>query len=71
MERIGDILLDAVPHFGPFVSYGAHQLYGKYEFEKEKNSNPAFAQFVEVCRDSFFDNSVTYQVIRLDNGATT
>lgn len=48
VERIGDILLEAVPHFGPFVSYGAHQLYGKYEFEKEKSSNPAFAAFVEV-----------------------
>jgi RHO1 GDP-GTP exchange protein 1/2 len=48
VEKIGDILLDAVPHFAPFVSYGAHQLYGKYEFEKEKSSNPAFAQFVEV-----------------------
>lgn len=47
VEQIGDILLDAVPHFGPFVSYGAHQLYGKYEFEKEKASNPAFAAFVE------------------------
>ncbi|KAI0306077.1 CNH domain-containing protein [Multifurca ochricompacta] len=40
-------LLDIVPHFAPFVSYGAHQLYGKYEFEKEKSSNLAFAQFVE------------------------
>lgn len=50
MERIGDILLDAVPHFAPFVSYGAHQLYGKYEFEKEKGSNPAFAAFVEVSK---------------------
>jgi hypothetical protein len=48
VERLGDILLDAVPHFAPFVSYGAHQLYGKYEFEKEKSSNPAFASFVEV-----------------------
>ncbi|KAG1822209.1 CNH-domain-containing protein [Suillus variegatus] len=48
VERIGDILLDSVPHFAPFVSYGAHQLYGKYEFEKEKSSNPAFAQFVET-----------------------
>ncbi|KAL0059410.1 RHO1 GDP-GTP exchange protein 2 [Marasmius tenuissimus] len=47
VEKIGDIFMDAVPHFGPFVSYGAHQLYGKYEFEKEKNSNPAFATFVE------------------------
>ena len=48
VERIGDILLDAVKHFNPFVSYGAHQLYGKYEFEKEKSTNPAFAEFVEV-----------------------
>ena len=48
VDRIGDILLDVVPHFAPFVEYGAHQLYGKYEFEREKNSNPAFAQFVEV-----------------------
>ncbi|KAH9913549.1 CNH-domain-containing protein [Epithele typhae] len=47
VEQIGDCLLEAVPHFHPFVSYGAHQLYGKYEFEKEKNSNPAFAKFVE------------------------
>lgn len=48
VDKIGDVLLEAVPHFGPFVSYGAHQLYGKYEFEKEKSTNPAFAQFVEV-----------------------
>ena len=43
-----DIFRDNVPLFGPFVSYGAHWFYGKYEFEKEKSSNPAFAQFVEV-----------------------
>ena len=48
VDRIGDILLEFVPHFAPFVEYGAHQLYGKYEFEREKNSNPAFAHFVEV-----------------------
>ncbi|EFI27376.1 RhoGEF Rgf2 [Coprinopsis cinerea okayama7 len=48
VDRIGDVLLESVPHFGPFVSYGAHQLWGKYEFEKEKTSNPAFAHFVEV-----------------------
>ncbi|KAI0791960.1 CNH-domain-containing protein [Abortiporus biennis] len=47
VEQIGDILMENVPNFSPFVSYGAHQLYGKYEFEKEKSSNPAFAQFVE------------------------
>ncbi|KAI6041904.1 CNH-domain-containing protein [Pisolithus marmoratus] len=48
VERIGDIFIDVVPNFAPFVSYGAHQLYGKYEFEKEKSSNPAFAAFVET-----------------------
>ena len=48
VDRIGDIFLDVVPHFGPFVSYGAHQLYGKYEFEKEKSANAAFAAFVEA-----------------------
>lgn len=58
VERVGDILLDAVPHFSPFISYGAHQLYGKYEFEKEKNANPAFAQFVEVCL--FLRHSLQY-----------
>lgn len=47
VDRIGDILLEYVKDFEPFVSYGAHQLWGKYEFEKEKNSNPIFAAFVE------------------------
>ncbi|PWN37923.1 CNH-domain-containing protein [Meira miltonrushii] len=47
VDRIGDILLEMSPHFQPFVKYGAHQLYGKYEFEKEKSSNPAFAKFVD------------------------
>lgn len=51
VERIGDILLDAVPHFSPFVSYGSHQLYGKFEFEKEKNANPEFQKFVDVSLD--------------------
>lgn len=51
IEGIADVFLDIVPLFAPFVSYGAHQLYGKYEFEKEKSSNPAFAQFVEVRFD--------------------
>lgn len=47
VETIGDILLEHTPNFEPFVKYGAHQLYGKFEFEKEKAGNPAFAQFVE------------------------
>ncbi|KAH8701825.1 putative Rho guanyl nucleotide exchange factor [Talaromyces proteolyticus] len=44
---VGDIFLQHVPRFDPFIKYGANQLYGKYEFEKEKASNPAFARFVE------------------------
>ena len=48
VETIGDIFMDVVRDFEPFVRYGSHQLYGKFEFEKEKASNPAFAQFVEV-----------------------
>lgn len=48
VEQIADIFTDLVPNFSPFVTYGAHQLYGKYEFEKEKAANPRFAQFVEV-----------------------
>jgi len=52
VEQIGDIFLEMIPHFSPFVSYGAHQLYGKYEFEKEKSSNPAFSAFVEVRKES-------------------
>lgn len=48
VETIGDIFLDVVREFEPFVRYGSHQLYGKFEFEKEKSANPAFAQFVDV-----------------------
>lgn len=47
VPQIADIYLEVVPHFSPFVKYGAHQLYGKYEFEKEKSANPAFAKFVD------------------------
>jgi hypothetical protein len=47
IEGIADIFRDNVPLFALFVSYDAHQLYGKYEFEKN-SSNPAFALFVEV-----------------------
>ncbi|KZP01607.1 CNH-domain-containing protein [Calocera viscosa TUFC12733] len=47
VEKIGDILIDHVGNFQPFVTYGSHQLYGKYEFEKERSSNPAFSKFVD------------------------
>lgn len=47
VSAIGDIFLECAPHFEPFVVYGAHQLFGKYEFEKEKGANPAFQRFVD------------------------
>lgn len=47
VKRIGDIFLMHAPRFDPFIRYGANQLYGRYEFEKEKAANPPFAKFVE------------------------
>lgn len=47
VKTVGDIFCQHVPRFDPFIKYGANQLYGKYEFEKEKASNPGFAKFVE------------------------
>ncbi|RPB05238.1 CNH-domain-containing protein [Choiromyces venosus 120613-1] len=47
VHNIGDIFLEFVPLFEPFIKYGSNQLYGKYEFEKEKAANPNFARFVE------------------------
>lgn len=47
VQSVGDIFLQHVTRFDPFIKYGANQLYGKYEFEKEKASNAGFAQFVE------------------------
>ena len=48
VKAIGDLFLERVPQFEPFVQYGSHQLFGKYEFEKEKGANPAFQRFVDV-----------------------
>ncbi|ORE01506.1 hypothetical protein BCV72DRAFT_236298 [Rhizopus microsporus var. microsporus] len=47
VSSIGDVMLRHICHFMPFVSYGAHQVIGKFYFELEKKRNPQFAQFVE------------------------
>lgn len=52
VSAIGDLFLERVGHFEPFITYGAHQLFGKYEFEKEKGANPAFQKFVDVSHRS-------------------
>lgn len=47
VRQIGDVFLEHVTKFEPFIRYGANQLYGKYEFEREKRINPTFAKFVD------------------------
>lgn len=47
VRNVGDIFLEYVPQFNPFIRYGANQLFGKFEFEREKGSNPNFAKFTE------------------------
>ena len=47
VNNVGDVFLEFVPHFAPFIKYGANQLFGKYEFEHEKRTNAAFAKFVD------------------------
>lgn len=48
VSGIGDVMLEHVRNFEPFVEYGAHQVIGKFTFELEKKRNPGFARFVEV-----------------------
>lgn len=47
VHRLGDIFLEWIPRFEPFIRYGSNQLYGRYEFEKEKSSNPVFSRWVD------------------------
>lgn len=47
VHNIGDIFLEFVPQFEPFIYYGSKQLEGKFEFENERSINPYFAKFVD------------------------
>jgi hypothetical protein len=47
VRNVGDIFIENVARFSPFITYGASQLYGKHEFENERKFNPAFAKFVD------------------------
>ena len=47
VNNVADIFLEVVPRFNPFVKYGSNQMFGKHEFEREKNANPAFQKFVD------------------------
>jgi hypothetical protein len=44
---VGDIFLEYVPMFEPFIVYGSTQLAGKFEFENERSLNPIFSKFVD------------------------
>ncbi|KAF7543108.1 hypothetical protein G7046_g10060 [Stylonectria norvegica] len=45
--NIGDVFLDYVPQFEPFILYGSKQLEAKFEYENERSVNPYFAKFVD------------------------
>lgn len=47
VHNIGDIFMEIVPQFEPFILYGSKQLEGKFEFENERSNNPYFAKFVD------------------------
>lgn len=47
VENIGDIFLEYIPYFEPFVSYNAGQCFAKYELERQKAANPNFKRFIE------------------------
>ena len=47
VQCVGDIFLEYVPLFEPFIIYGSTQLSGKFEFENERSLNPTFSKFVD------------------------
>ena len=47
VQCVGDIFLQFVPKFEPFIIYGSNQLAGKFEFENERSLNPYFSKFVD------------------------
>lgn len=47
VQCVGDIFLEFVPQFEPFIIYGSNQLAGKFEFENERSLNSYFSKFVD------------------------
>jgi hypothetical protein len=47
VKNVGDIFLEFVPQFEPFILYGSKQLEGKFEFENERSLNKDFGRFVD------------------------
>lgn len=47
VRNVGDIFLEFVPQFEPFILYGSKQLEAKFEFENERSVNTQFSKFVD------------------------
>lgn len=47
VKNIGDIFLEIVPQFEPFILYGSKQMEAKFSFENERSNNPNFAKYVD------------------------
>lgn len=47
VDSIADIFLDFIPQFTPFITYGAGQVIGKYEFDRQRRHNPLLKRFIE------------------------
>ena len=48
VHSVGDIFLNIVDEFYPYVDYGAGQILAKFLMDEEKNNNPEFAKFLKV-----------------------
>lgn len=47
VESIADIFLEFIPQFKPFETYGAGQVVGKYEFDRQRKVNSLLRRFIE------------------------
>ncbi|GME71601.1 unnamed protein product [[Candida] boidinii] len=47
VKEVGDIFVEWIPRMEPFIKYGAGQVMGKYEFDRQKRHNPLFVKFIE------------------------
>ncbi|TID15736.1 hypothetical protein CANINC_004265 [Pichia inconspicua] len=47
VDTIADIFLEYIPQFTPFITYGAGQVIGKYEFDRQRRHNALLRRFIE------------------------
>ncbi|KAG2217206.1 hypothetical protein INT45_011644, partial [Circinella minor] len=51
VSSIGDVMLDFVDRFDPFIEYGASQYNARYLLDQERTTNPAFAAFAKKTEE--------------------